>query len=161
MYNDICHQMILFFVFFAVGIISAFIYDAFRVSERFARSGVFLSIFKDIMFWIIITVLVFVICLKYNNGELRFFMFLSVFAGSLVYFNTVSKYVLKLLFLIINLFKKLVLILLNVILMPLKFVLRLVNKPVFLALSFSKRTLFDIGRKIKFKFLIIKKFKRK
>ena len=160
MYNDIWHQAFLFVVFFIVGIVCAFIYDTFRISERFARSGIFFSFFKDILFWLVITVLMFIICLKFNNGEVRFYMLLGIFAGAVAYFNTVSKYVLKILFFIINLVKKIILLLLNFILIPLKFVLKLINKPVFLALSFSKKSVINIGKKMKFEFMVLKKFRR-
>ncbi len=160
MYNDILHQAILFFVFFVVGIVCAFIYDTFRVSERFARSGLLLSIIKDILFWVIITILMFIICLRFNNGVIRFYMLLGIFAGSITYFNTISRYVLNILFFIINFVKKIILLLLNIMLVPLRFFLKLINKPVFLALSFSRRSIADFCKKIKFKFIVLKKFRR-
>lgn len=159
MYNDIWHQGFLFAVFLIVGIVCAFIYDTFRVSERFARSGIFLMFAKDILFWIVITFLMFVICLKYNNGVIRSYMFLGIFLGAVAYFNTVSKYVLNILFFTINLLKKIILLLLNIIFIPLKFFLKLINKPVFLALSFSRRSIVSVCKKIKFKFMIFKKFR--
>ena len=161
MYNDAWNQLILFLVFFAVGVISAFIYDTFRVSENITPSGMVSVVIRDVLFWLVITVFVFVISLKYNNGEIRFFMLWGVFLGSVVYFCTVSRYVVKILVFIINLLKKALLLLLNILLMPLKLILRLINKPVFYVMSFSKRKFLDLGRKIKFKLMVFKKFKRK
>lgn len=160
MYNSMWYQSVLFAVFFAVGMVCALVFDTFRVSERFVRSAFFVSILKDILFWLVVTVLMFAICLKFNNGEIRFFMFVGVFAGALTYFNTLSKYVLNALYFVINFFKKIITFVFKILFMPLKFILKLVNKPVFIALSFSKRSIINFGKKVRFKFKIFKKFKR-
>lgn len=157
MYNDIYSQLFLFFVFFVVGVVTALMFDTFRATGKVAFSGMFFFVLKDILFWIITTFLIFFICLKYNDGEIRFFMFLAVVLGALVYFKTVSKYVVAFLCLIIEFVKKIIFLVLKLMFMP----LRLINKPVFIALSFSKRSFVNLTKKISFKFKILKKFKRK
>lgn len=160
MYNSIWYQLVLFVVFFMLGMLCAFVFDAFRVSERFGKSNVFLSAIKDILFWLVITFLMFAICLKFNNGEIRFFMFGGILLGALAYFNTLSKFVLNTLFFLINLFKKIFVFVLNILLIPLKFLIKLINRPFFVALSFSKKSIINMGEKIRFKFKVLKKFKR-
>ena len=157
MYNDIYSQLFLFFVFFVVGVVIALVFDTLRAAGRVAFSGIFFFVLKDIIFWIITTFLVFFICLKYNDGEMRFFMFVAVTLGALVYFKTVSTFVVKLLCLIIQYIKKSILFILKLIFLPLKFI----NKPVFIALSVSKRGFVNLVQKISFKLKVLKKFKRK
>ena len=157
MYNGIWYQAFLLAVFVALGMVCAFVFDTLRVSERFVRSNILVSVFKDILFWIITTALVFAICLRFNNGEIRFFMFAGVLFGALAYFNTVSKYVIKILVFAINIIKKIVF---AVVFVPLRFLLKLINKPLFIAFSFSKTGIMKFCKKILFKFKVLKKFKR-
>lgn len=160
MYSSVWYQSVLFAVFFILGMVCALVFDTFRVSERFVRSNMLVSVLKDIVFWLVVTVLMFAICLKFNNGEIRFFMFVGVFAGALLYFNTLSRYVMNILYFIINIIKNVLGFVFKILLMPLKFILKLVNKPVFIALSFSKRSIKKFAEKLRFKFKIIRKFKR-
>lgn len=160
MYNGVWYHSVLFAVFFILGIVCALVFDAFRVSERFVRSNMIVSVLKDILFWLVVTVLMFAICLKFNNGEIRFFMFIGVFTGAFLYFNTLSRYVMNLLYLIINILKNIFGFVFKILLMPLRFILKLVNKRVFIALSFSKKGVKKIAEKLRFKFKIIRKFKR-
>lgn len=160
MYNGIGYQSVLFFVFFVLGILCALVFDTFRVSERFKKSNVILSAAKDILFWLIVTVMMFAICLRFNNGEIRFFMFVGIVLGALIYFKTISKFVLNALFFVFTIFKKAVCFIFKVLFLPVKLLLKLINKPFFIALSFSKRSISLFTEKIKFKLKILKKFKR-
>lgn len=154
------HHLFLFAVFFILGAVFALIFDAFRVSERFGLSSVIIFVLKDLLFWLIVTVLMFVVCLKVNNGEIRMFMFFGVFSGALVYFNTISRFVMNLLYFIVNVFKNAVCFILNVLLFPVKILIKLINKPVFIALSFSKKNIVEFFKKISFRIKVLKKFKR-
>ena len=160
MYNGILNHLFLFVVFFILGAVCALVFDAFRVSERFVRSPFFVVILKDVFFWFFVTVLIFSICLKFNNGEIRMFMFIGVFAGAFIYFNTLSKHILNLLYFLINILKKIICFIFSIILIPLKIVIKLFNKPIFAAFSFSKRSLLRLGERVKFKFKIFRKFRR-
>lgn len=158
--SGVWYQLVLFAVFFVLGVVCALLYDTFRVSERFVRSGPFVSVLKDVLFWLVATVLIFTICLKFNNGEIRMFMFAGIFAGAFAYFNTLSRYVLNILFFIINILKKVITFLFKILFMPFRLLLKLLNKPVFIALSFTKKGINNFCTKIKFKFKVFKKFKR-
>lgn len=160
MYNIVFHHIFLLIVFFVLGMVCAFVFDAFRVLERFAHSPFVVLILKDVLFWLVVTVLMFSICLKFNNGEIRFFMFVGVFIGALAYFNTLSKFVLDLLCFIINIFKNIFAFVFKIVFVPFKFVIKLLNKPIFVALTFSKRSIKNFCKKIRFKIKIFKKFNR-
>lgn len=154
------HHLFLFVVFCLLGILCALIYDTFRISERFAHSTFFVAILKDILFWLVVTVLMIAICLKFNNGEIRLFMFIGVFIGALTYFNTLSKYVLNVLYFIINILKSIFMLIFKVVFVPVRFLLKLLNKPIFIALSFSRNNIRNLVKKIRFKVTVFKKFKR-
>ena len=147
----------MFFVFLIVGVVAAVVFDTLRATEKVAFSGRFFFVLKDILFWIITTFLIFFICLKYNDGEIRFYMFMAVLIGAMVYFKTLSIFIVKILCALLEFVKKIVYLILKVVFIP----LRLINKPVFIAFSFSKRGIVNMGKRISFKMKILKKFKRK
>ena len=160
MYRDIWYQLFLFVVFFMAGTVFAFVYDAVKVSGRFVPANSFFSVLKDVFFWIISTIFIFALCLKFNDGEIRFFMLAGVFLGALVYFNTISRAVILVLGFVADVVKKVFLFVFRLIFMPVRLLLKLVNKPVFVAVSFTKNSFVKLIKKLKFKFLILKKFKR-
>ncbi len=153
MYNGIYAELFEFLVFFVVGSLCSFLFDTLRALEFFKKTGVVFCFFKDLVYWIIITLTVFLVCLKFTDGQVRLYMILGIFAGVSIYFNTISKYVVKFLCFVFNMLKKMVLC-------PLIFVLKIVNKPVFIAVSFSKKGLHSVKEKLKFKLVKYKKFKR-
>lgn len=156
MYTDIWHQLFLFFVFFVMGAVFALVYDTFRVSGRFVPRKTVFTVFGDILFWLTATVVMFGVCLKFNDGEIRFFMFLGMLCGALLYFNTLSRFVIFVLGFVADLLKRFVVCLLKILFIPLK----LLNKPVFIALSVTKNNAVKILKKIKFKLKVFIKFKR-
>lgn len=157
MYNSIPAELFEFLVFCLVGSLSSFLFDTLRALDFFKKTGVVVCFLKDLVYWIIITLTVFLICLKYTDGEIRLYMMLGIFAGACLYFNTVSKYVLKILYFLFNILKK---TFYSILLYPMIFVLKLINKPVFIAVSFSKKRLCSVKEKIKFNLVKYKKFKR-
>ncbi len=156
MENGLWYQLVLFGIFIALGMASALVYDTFRI----VRSGFLVTALKDMLFWLVMTVLVFTICLVFNNGEIRFFMFCGILIGALTYFRTVSRYVIGLLRFLLSFFKKIFGILLKILFLPVRMLIRLLHKPVFVAITFSKKSMKKLKEKTKFKLKVFKKFKR-
>ena len=106
MYRDIWYQLFLFFAFFTIGAVFALIYDMLKVSGRLVPGRSFFVVLKDVLFWLVVTVVMFAGCLKFNDGEFRFFMFVGVLLGALVYFKTISRFVVIVLGFIADCIKK-------------------------------------------------------
>ena len=160
MYRDIWYQLFLFFAFFTIGAVFALIYDMLKVSGRLVSGRSFFVVLKDVLFWLVVTVVMFAGCLKFNDGEFRFFMFVGVLLGALVYFKTISRFVVIVLGFISDCIKKTVTFMFGIFVFPLKLLLRIVNKPVFIAFSFTRKRLLKLIEKIKFRIKIFIKFKR-
>lgn len=160
MYRDIWYQLFLFFAFFTIGAVFALIYDMLKVSGRLVSGRSFFVVLKDVLFWLVVTVVMFAGCLKFNDGEFRFFMFVGVLLGALVYFKTISRFVVIVLGFIADCIKKTVTFMFGIFVLPLKLLLRIVNKPVFIAFSFTRKRLLKLIEKIKFRIKIFIKFKR-
>ncbi len=156
MYTDVWHQLIMFLIFFGMGAVFALVYDALKVSGKFVPKKAVFTVIRDAVFWLVVTVVMFGVCLKFNDGEIRFFMLLGIFLGAFLYFNTVSRFVVFILGFVAELLKRITTFILKILCFPLK----LLNKPVFFAFSFTKNNVIKIFRKIKFKLKVFVKFKR-
>ncbi len=85
------NQMRSFFATVAIGLVIGFTYDYYRVTRdvlRLKRAGIFIG---DIVFWIVSTVIVFLMLLWGNWGEMRFYVLFGFGLGALLYFYFISK----------------------------------------------------------------------
>lgn len=89
------NQFILFLMSTALGFISGFIYDLFRVFRRIIKHNKFFVQLEDFIYWIILALIIFFIILQKNSGEIRAFLFLGFFIGMILYFTTLSRLFLK------------------------------------------------------------------
>ena len=103
------------------GIIIGLIYDFYRATKNNFKIPKLFTIVHDTLFWIVITILVFVTINVVESFDLRYYHFVALGIGYLIYLNTISKYILlfftKLIYLItktiVTIVKYLVTILVN------------------------------------------------
>nr|WP_312985664.1 spore cortex biosynthesis protein YabQ [Clostridioides sp.] len=92
-----------------IGVLFDF-YRALKFNFKFMRC---FSIFFDIIFWIFATLVIFLTINLTEFFDLRYYHFVALIVGFLIYYNTISKYILsfirKLICFTSNLFKKVVL----------------------------------------------------
>lgn len=112
--NSVKVQAYIFFTVFYGGLIVGFIYDIYRGLRSYLNPTRIATFIEDLVFWIIITLIVFFILIKSNWGELRGYIFIGLFLGIYLYLKTLSKLVypilLKLLRLIYLILSKLFMI---------------------------------------------------
>lgn len=85
-------QFVTLLTMYASGIVLGIIFDTYRVVSRpFKLSRLTFSLF-DLLYWIIATVVVFIVLLVSNDGELRFFIFIGLLLGTWFYFSLISSY---------------------------------------------------------------------
>lgn len=89
-----------------VGLLFDF-YRAIRINFKIVRK---ISFLFDIIFWLFITIVVFTTVNILEQFNLRYYHFLALFLGFILYYNTISKYILitfnKIISFITGLFKK-------------------------------------------------------
>ena len=81
----------IFILFFLLGIVIGSIYDIFRVIRKNFKTSDFVTQIEDIIFLIISGILILCFILKFCIGEIRFYVFIAIFLGILLYFLTISK----------------------------------------------------------------------
>lgn len=148
------NQLYVFLIFILNGFLIGIIFDIFRIFRKSFKTPDFLTYLEDISFWIFTGIILLYSILKFNNGELRVYIFIGIIVGLIFYFIIFSKIFIKISVNIIILIKK---ILYTIIIIPLIFIFKWVRKifckPVIFICISTKKNL----SKIKRKFIFLKK----
>ena len=136
------------------GIAVGLLFDIYRSLRNNFKVVRYLSLFFDALFWIIVTILTFITINAVENFDLRYYHMIALFIGFLLYYSTISKFILaglnKLIYLITNLFKKIAC-----------YIVSILNN-LYYVIIYSIHLLFDIIFYIPNMFLATRKFiKRK
>jgi len=92
--NDaIIGELYFFGVSILSGAVAAVIFDFFRALRK-TGEGKKVAL-EDILFWLCEAILIFYVLYKFNSGGVRFYFFIGIAAGLVIYFFTASKYVVK------------------------------------------------------------------
>ena len=90
----------------AIGLIFD-LYRALRLNFKIVRK---ISLVFDVIFWFLITIVIFTTINLLEKFDLRYYHFVALFLGFILYYNTISKYILiafnKIISFITSLFKK-------------------------------------------------------
>lgn len=86
-----------FFATIYGGIFIGILFDLYRACKKNFNVIKIFSLFYDILFWIIVTGLVFITINVIESFDLRYYHFIALFIGFFIYYNTLSKIVLKIL----------------------------------------------------------------
>lgn len=74
-----------------LGGLLCFIYDIFRLDRIVFNRSIFTVFIEDVVFWVISAFLTFCMLLITTNGQIRFFAFLAMTLGFIIYRCTISK----------------------------------------------------------------------
>lgn len=90
--NNTLEQLSSVGVFILSGIIISIFFDLFRVLRKTFKTPDILTYIEDVIFWLVTGLFLILIIFRFNNGELRLYMFASLFIGIIIYMFTLSKY---------------------------------------------------------------------
>lgn len=79
---------------FLLGGILGFVYDLFKLDRIIFKRSTVTVFFEDIAFWLIAAFLTFCLLLITANGQVRLYVIFFVFLSFLVYYFTLSRFVL-------------------------------------------------------------------
>ena len=124
----ITNQAYTFIIFVIIGFLIGIIFDFFRILRKSIKTNDIVTYFQDITFCIITGFIVLYAIFYFNNGEFRIYMFIGILLGCLMYLVTISHYIIKInviiLTKIINLCKKIIII----IQIPFKKICKIIRK---------------------------------
>lgn len=118
----VLNQANLFLIFSLEGVIIGLIFDIFRILRKSFKTNDIITYIEDVLFWIITGILILYSIFIFNYGEIRFFMFVGIFLGAMLYMLLVSKYVIKVSVSVINFFKKIIIFIFRIVKFPLEFI---------------------------------------
>ena len=90
------NQAQLFLVFIINGIIIGILFDFFRILRKSFKTNDFATYIEDFLFWILTGLSILFTLFKFNNGEIRLYMFFAIGIGILFYILIFSSYIIKL-----------------------------------------------------------------
>ena len=146
------NQVYTFFIFILNGFLIGLLFDAFRIFRKSFKTPDILTYVQDILFWILTGLLILFSIFKFNNGELRSYIFLGMLFGISIYLLVFSRVFIKISVTIITFISKIVTL---VIIVPIKYILKLLRKIIFKPISF----IFINLKKFKSLFVYISKIK--
>ena len=151
------NQTYIFTVFILDGIIIGLLFDIFRILRKSFKTPDIITYCEDFVFWVLTFSVILYSIFKFNNGELRLFIFIGLIVGILIYLLAFSKLFINVSVNIILFTKKVITIILII---PIKFLLKFLRKVilkpiVFISINVNK-TLSNFIKKVK-----IPKFKQK
>ncbi len=91
------------------GLIIGFLFDFNRVIKKNFNVLRYFKFIFDTIFWILVTIISFMVINKLDSFDLRYYHFIALFIGFLVYLNTVSKFIFKILDFFISTIKNIIL----------------------------------------------------
>ncbi len=92
---DISGQVIIFIYSILSGALLSFIYDLFRVKRKLAKTSSIPLFFEDLIFWIIVSIVMFAVVYRSNDGELRGYILIGTLIGVVLYMLLLSRTVIR------------------------------------------------------------------
>ncbi|RDY23589.1 hypothetical protein CHF27_007395 [Romboutsia maritimum] len=77
------------------GIIIGLLFDIHRGLKHNFKFINYFSLFFDLLFWILVTLITFITINAIEFFDLRYYHFVALFLGFILYYNTISKFVLS------------------------------------------------------------------
>lgn len=121
------------------GVCLGLFYDLFKVLRRLIKPSDVAVGIQDGIFWLVGAVGVFIFLLMIDDGRMRFYELGTIFTAWLVYALTISKHIVRAGVFFVQ---KTLLILT----LPIKLICRIFKKPVFMAISISRKGFKRAGR---------------
>lgn len=146
----ITNQAYLFLIFALNGVLIGVLFDFFRILRKSFKTADFVTYIEDVLFWILTGMSILYSIFVFNNGEIRFFMFLGILIGLLLYMLLLSSYIIKANVYIITTTKKIIISIFKTIFHPiiifLKFIKKIFFKPICFLFINVKNILKNIKR---------------
>lgn len=127
------NQVYVFITFILNGILIGMLFDGFRILRKSFKTPDVVTYVEDIIFSISSGLLILFSVMKFNNGEIRFYLFLGIILGLIFYLLTFSRVFIKVSISIIMILKKVVNV---IIIIPFKYIYNFFRKILFKPIVF-------------------------
>lgn len=139
------NQAYVFLATVYAGFIIGFIYDCYRMVRKITKPGIWMTGIMDLLFWIVMGTLSFLVIFYVNDGEVRIYTIAGFAIGWALYALTLSSYIMKALTWIYTTLARIIRWLVSLILWP----FRLLGKAFGYPLRWLKKTISVLSCKMK------------
>ena len=119
-----------FLIYILSGIIIGIFFDVFRVLRKSFKTSDLVTSIEDFIFWLLTGAFLLYVIFKFNNGEIRAYIFLGLGVGIGTYILLFSKHFININVKIVNLLKLIVSKITMILLLPLRLLAKLFLKPI-------------------------------
>lgn len=127
---SIANEVYIFLIMVLLGATSVFLFDLFRIMRKLIKMSTALVAVTDFVFWIIFSVIIVGGIVYFNNGSLRWYEFIGMILGAIIYFGVLSRPIMFVFIKIIDLFAKFIGYILKILLTPLIFLYKILFRPI-------------------------------
>lgn len=93
MITPVNSQALIFLYTVIGGAAVALVFDLFRILRKAVRTGSLVTFAEDLLFWLIVSVIMFLTIFYSNDGELRAYLFIGACIGVILYALLLSRIV--------------------------------------------------------------------
>ena len=122
-------QTLLFLTCIEIGVIMGMFYDLIRIFRKIIPHPNWLIQVEDTLYWVSGALIGFAILYMHNYGKIRFFVFLGMILGGVLYLCTLSIIFMKFATWFINLMKQMISYLIHILSIPVKWIIQLIKIP--------------------------------
>ncbi len=139
MFADAKAQLFIFIMCCIFGLCLGVFFDIFKIGRKMSNPSAISVGIQDGIFWIISAIGTFVFLLIIDDGRMRLYELFTIFSSWLLYYATLSRYTVRA---GVYITEKII----TLLLLPLRLVCKIFKKPVFLAVSISRKSFTRTGR---------------
>ena len=125
------NQAYLFLIFALDGIFIGILFDFFRILRKSFKTINLITNLEDILFWVLTGLSIIYCMYNFSDGSIRFFMFLGLGLGLLLYMLTISNFIVGTVVKVISIIKKFIITIISIIIFPFKAIFKLIRKILF------------------------------
>lgn len=130
------NQAYTFCMFIINGMLIGLVFDIFRVLRKCFKTSDLITYIEDILFWIFAGMITLFFLFQFNDGALRFYLFLGIGLGVIIYILSLSRYFIKINVTIISYIKEIIIKLVTFLIYPIKIILKTLRKILIKPISF-------------------------
>jgi len=135
----------------------AFVYDLFRIKRRAVKTSSIFIYIEDLIFWVIVALIMFVVIYYSNEGEIRGYIFIGTAIGITLYTLLFSTIVIKSSLFVIRTIYKILKFIWEILTYPFRIIFKLLSYPLRFFMKLSGKVLrrakhIGRGKAVKIKF---------
>lgn len=157
---SVSSQAYIFLYTVAGGMLIALVYDIFRILRKAVKTGGLITDVQDLMYWLIVTVIMFLTIYYSNDGEIRAYLFIGAFIGVILYSLLFSRIVMSSSLFIIKMVTYVIKCIIFIVSYPVRLLFKVFSAPVRGLAGITKKALKKVRSSGRVKFLKFHFYKR-